>query len=52
MLANFIALLFALVGVIFCDSLALRCVSVFGVALTSFVLGALWTSSAPEMEER
>lgn len=52
MLANLIALLFALAGVILCDSLVLRCVSVFGVALTAFVLGALWASSVPEMEER
>lgn len=52
MLANIIALLFATVGVIFCDSLPLRCISIFGVALTSFVLGALWVNSVPEMEER
>lgn len=52
MLANIIALAFALVGVVLCDNLLLRCISIFGVSLTSFVLGALWVDSVPEMKER
>lgn len=50
MLANIIALAFALVGVVLCDSLPLRCISAVGVVVTAFVLGALWTNSVPEME--
>lgn len=50
MIANLIALAFAVVGVVLCDSLYLRYISAVGVVLTAFVLGILWIDSVPEME--
>lgn len=50
MLANFIALIFALAGIVLCDNLLLRCISAVVVTLTAFLLGILWADSVPEME--